>query len=88
MIEPARPQNPVLRLRTRLAMSRAELARATGVPYRSLTNAEGGYSARLPRQVLSLLVAAGVNARTAEREYQAWLSSLRRPLQAGQDDPA
>ena len=67
--------NPVVGLRKTLGLSRAQLARATGIAYTELGRAEAGYCPTLPTRVLAALVAAGVPE--PEAAYQRWREAQR-----------
>lgn len=75
-------EHPLVALRRRLGLSRAEFARATGTPYEQLSRAEQGYVARLPRSVRAAVEMCGDDPHAAEAAYQQWRKEQIRCLAA------
>lgn len=72
MTTATRPTNPVAAFREALGLSRPELARALGVGYARLVDAELGYSVRLPRVLAEALTAHGHDGAVLADAYAAW----------------
>jgi hypothetical protein len=77
MLSSTQTGNPVAEVRKRCGLSRAAFSRATGCAYQQLTRAEGGYVPRLLRAVRDALASTGIDVQAADRQYEAWLRSLR-----------
>ncbi len=64
--------NPVIAVRTRLKLSRLQMARHLGVTYTELAKAELGYPSRIPQPIIDGLAKLGVDGDQLQREYQEW----------------
>lgn len=63
--------NPIVLLRKRAGMERAEFAQALGVTYQSLWQAEHGYR-NTPRKVIAALGRFGYDAARIEADLVSW----------------
>jgi DNA-binding XRE family transcriptional regulator len=69
-------ENPIQALRQEKQLSRAELARQSGVPYATLTVIEGGgFNALGERSAQRLSAYTGKNVEALREDYRTWKES-------------
>ncbi len=64
--------NPIVALRSRLGLSRIQMAKKIGTTYGFLTQVELGYPMRLPQSIVEGLTRIGEDAEQIQREYRKW----------------
>jgi transcriptional regulator with XRE-family HTH domain len=69
--------NPVVRMRERLGYTRADFARATGVPYSTVARTENGLTHSLPQSIRQAAAACGEDPDKLAAEFAAWSAELR-----------